>query len=699
MAVVLLSDEMAHHGIIGQKWGVLHGPPYPLDQSVSNRVSAGKRAPTKRSSGSDSDGGRRSSKPGSGGSSRKSSGSTGSKRSESSPKSSRKSSGSTEAKKSTTSKKASDASSKKPQDSTKSKRIDASKSKRTGEKDEKKQQRQLHKLKTERDRANADYDKAVDTKDDEGMVKAANRIGELTKKIRGIDLTDEQKTALKVAAVAAGSIIAAYTASRLYKYVRMPNTNRQMSNQLMNQAAFNLRAKKFSMMGDVEKLPKKDLVLEPGHVFQRLSVGGGDSYHVPDSHVDFTYMTTNERDAKRLLGIFPTFFGRLDDQGKFHQTRYTSNTEIRSPSAYLRYTTFVDMLRNNKDFNQALVDDGIIGYSFAPMLGGFKGKSTKANSFLDTYRIFCRKFGGRQASVAMYCDEIKGMGYNALIDDNDANRITDTPIILFNNSDYSETEDIYWTFDSDEYREAVSDLAPINVNWYPQTVLKHDSLDGDHLAHYGVLGMKWGVRHDRERQGLIDRRTSELLKKNPNARINGKDRRSISRDAKSYNKLLKGKNVGFFKRRSMVKDYRNRAEATTRYAYAEKQATKQIDREYRNARRSTLANDGNVSVGRAFATSALVVGTLTIPMWAPYAERGARVVAPLLKSAANAVGTAARAVAPVAESAARAGLDITKAGLDAVDATTKAAGAAYVSSQARRIQAMRDDVARLRNSR
>ena len=28
-------DWLAHHGIDGQKWGVKHGPPYPLDSSVS----------------------------------------------------------------------------------------------------------------------------------------------------------------------------------------------------------------------------------------------------------------------------------------------------------------------------------------------------------------------------------------------------------------------------------------------------------------------------------------------------------------------------------------------------------------------------------------------------------------------------------------------------------------------------------------
>lgn len=29
--MVVYSDELCHHGIKGQKWGVKNGPPYPLD--------------------------------------------------------------------------------------------------------------------------------------------------------------------------------------------------------------------------------------------------------------------------------------------------------------------------------------------------------------------------------------------------------------------------------------------------------------------------------------------------------------------------------------------------------------------------------------------------------------------------------------------------------------------------------------------
>lgn len=42
--IIHYSDELSHHGIKGQQWGVRNGPPYPLDSSVST----GKRLKTQK---------------------------------------------------------------------------------------------------------------------------------------------------------------------------------------------------------------------------------------------------------------------------------------------------------------------------------------------------------------------------------------------------------------------------------------------------------------------------------------------------------------------------------------------------------------------------------------------------------------------------------------------------------------------------
>ena len=45
-----LEDYLMHHGIEGQKWGVRHGPPYPLDRKTSSEIKKGKEVTESKSS-------------------------------------------------------------------------------------------------------------------------------------------------------------------------------------------------------------------------------------------------------------------------------------------------------------------------------------------------------------------------------------------------------------------------------------------------------------------------------------------------------------------------------------------------------------------------------------------------------------------------------------------------------------------------
>ena len=45
-----VNDMLMHHGIQGQKWGVRHGPPYPLDSKTSSNIKKGEEVKSKNNS-------------------------------------------------------------------------------------------------------------------------------------------------------------------------------------------------------------------------------------------------------------------------------------------------------------------------------------------------------------------------------------------------------------------------------------------------------------------------------------------------------------------------------------------------------------------------------------------------------------------------------------------------------------------------
>ena len=66
-----------------------------------------------------------------------------------------------------------------------------------------------------------------------------------------------------------------------------------------------------------------------------------------------------------------------------------------------------------------------------------------------------------------------------------------------------------------------------------------------YLEHYGVLGMKWGVRHDRKRSGSAQKRASSASKsktveqqKEKDSHLTRAQKRRIINNAKRYTKAL-----------------------------------------------------------------------------------------------------------------------------------------------------------------
>lgn len=212
-------------------------------------------------------------------------------------------------------------------------------------------------------------------------------------------------------------------------------------------------------------------------------------------------------------------------------------------------------------------------------------------------------------------------------------------------------------------------------------------MEDAYLAHYGVLGMKWGVRKEKERQSRINDRARKIYDEQRYSKIRGKAKRRVKAEAKDYNRELKRDGVKRSDRRRKVESYRRRAEASARYAAAEKKATKQIDRELRKSKGGVSSS--RVSAGQVFYTTAMIVGAATLPYWAGSAVRGAKAVADtgLIQD-----------TGAVAVSAAKWNLNRIKTRFDVSRATTKTVGAAYVDLQQRLYNNVKNDIRNLRRA-
>lgn len=116
--------------------------------------------------------------------------------------------------------------------------------------------------------------------------------------------------------------------------------------------------------------------------------------------------------------------------------RMTNKNDLIMPSERKRISTFVEMIKNNPEFKEALARDfqvnyGGMSFSEDDWLNG-KLDDDKAQSYYTAFQTLLGDEYSR--SRKFYFSRLVEMGYNAMIDDNDANRYSKMPVILLNAS-------------------------------------------------------------------------------------------------------------------------------------------------------------------------------------------------------------------------------------------------------------------------
>lgn len=262
-------------------------------------------------------------------------------------------------------------------------------------------------------------------------------------------LTDSQKMLMGAAAVAV-ALTAAYAGK---KYLDLKSSKAEMDriNSIVGgqKISYDDFMKKY--MGSetrlfdtisqdaYSQLSDVDVKLTTGQIFHRISTSDEQSltYKVKglfgiETSVtkDRLYLAFTEEDVNRYKAVLPKYWwkqwGFKNTSG--YDVAYKALTDIKSPSAKTRVDIYTDLIKNDSSI-RSMVEQ------CCKVLPG------KAN--LDTSRMSAEELSRQSYSylAAILCDKnnnignkyieaIKNLGYNAIIDDNDAGRLSDSPIII-----------------------------------------------------------------------------------------------------------------------------------------------------------------------------------------------------------------------------------------------------------------------------
>lgn len=167
-----------------------------------------------------------------------------------------------------------------------------------------------------------------------------------------------------------------------------------------------------------------DLVLKSGQIFKRISNTATEEAR------DIAFVSFDEDDSNRYAAFLPAMWkvnGQMSRKPESFQHTIESISDIRSPSKKKRVDIFYELLKNDPDFRDEFEDIEFItvrGSSIHDL--ALRRYNKLATSLIDKNSVNTKK----------YIDAVKKHGYNAIVDDNDAGRLSRTPLILFNASDH-----------------------------------------------------------------------------------------------------------------------------------------------------------------------------------------------------------------------------------------------------------------------
>lgn len=275
--------------------------------------------------------------------------------------------------------------------------------------------------------------------------------------------------------------------------------------------------KKSAMMRSVG-ISAKDTRLGNRFVMPEIGKGDEDIMFRKGSVVQHV-MTTPTKDLDRHLFVAATpedkanyagFFAALTKYRNKVDTMYRMELKatetLVSPGKKKRVDEFIKLYNEDKvNISRELAEFNKREYGgyfkkdvdyYAKKFEGMSMKELKSEGYYTFFNsLFSSEYNRNQ-----YFNRLKSQGYNSVVDDNDKRSFMQSkaPLIVFNAQESLATK-------------KVSELSmqEIQQNMIQWSRMKHEDASDSYLAHYGVKGMKWGVRHDKPTNGRVGKAKAE----------------------------------------------------------------------------------------------------------------------------------------------------------------------------------------------
>lgn len=249
----------------------------------------------------------------------------------------------------------------------------------------------------------------------------------------------------------------------------------------------------------------KDIVFRKGSIVQHVMT-------TPEKDLDrHLFVAATPEDKANYAGFFAALTKYRNKADMMYRMELKANETLISPGKQKRVEEFLKLYNDDKvNISRELAEFNKREYGgyfkkdvdyYAKQFENMSMKELKSTGYYTFFNsLFSSDYNREQ-----YFNRLKSQGYNSVVDDNDKRSFMQSkaPLIVFNAQESLSKKKV-----------SELDMAEIQQNMIKWSRMKHMDAVDNFLMHYGVKGMKWGVRHDKPRtgNGRVQRRKWRSIK-------------------------------------------------------------------------------------------------------------------------------------------------------------------------------------------